>query len=209
MRARGETAPQGSSPGALLRERMAPRAALVIAIVLLGACRDVATLEDDGGGTTVGSSATGSGAGSASASSSTGSGSCAGPCDSYSAINLFTNAGAVAILKRDDARDLCFQLGLDALSMEVVDLGQYPLDLIKFARVTHDADDCAPWTGIGPPTPIGEIANATSLGGKLAISAPPCAVDVEGVMSFADGLDWTPDAEPLGRTGLVIDGGCP
>ena len=59
------------------------------------------------------------------------------------------------------------------------------------------------------PDHVGEIANATSLGGKLAISAPPCAVDVEGVMSFADGLDWTPDAEPLGRTGLVIDGGCP
>ncbi|MFO0614671.1 MAG: hypothetical protein U0414_18945 [Polyangiaceae bacterium] len=174
------------------------------------ACRDVATIHDDGDGTTVGASvsASASSGSESSSSASTGTGTCEG-CGTYQAINLVTGAPRMALLKRDDVRDLCFQLVLIAGAGSVVDLGSPPGGFAEIARVTHDADDCEPWVGVVPPPPMGEVFDATSLGGKLSISQPPCTVEVDAVMTFTNGPEWAPAAEELTASGVVIEGGCP
>jgi hypothetical protein len=180
---------------------MVRAAVALVFLAWIGGCRDVDTVLDDGDGST---SASASSASSSSAASSTGASMDTG---TYSAINLVTGAPRFALMKRDDTRNLCFQIVVVASAGSALEWeGPTSVDL---ARVTHDAHDCAPWTGVMPPPAMGEILDATGLTGTLVVSAPPCFVDVDATLSFTNPPSWAPDMEPLTAEDLVIDGGCP
>lgn len=186
---------------------------VALAALTLWACREVDVVTDGGDGsssTTPPSSVASvvSSTVSTGSSSSASSGAGGAAPGAYFALNMVTGAPRMALLKRDDVRDLCFQIQLVASAGSVVDLGS-PMGNVEVARVTNDADDCIPWEPSWPPPPQGDVVDATKLQGDLVISAPPCAVSFDAIMSFEDDVAWTPETEILVHSDLPIEGGCP
>lgn len=188
--------------------------ALGAALLLIGACREVDVVTDDGDGTTVASTsvastsaASSTAASSTAASSGAGGGWSCGDVDcTYAAENLFTNAGRIALLKTDLTHDLCFQLVLTQVAGETVTFDGGPGEL---ARVTNHASDCTPG-GVGmPPEPVGEFFDATGLVGTVTIAGPPCVVTADLKMLFDGAPPWAPAAEALVASDVPIIGNCP
>lgn len=201
--------PRSAAEESRARGRQAVAALAVWALTVAAlACREVDVVADDGDGSSsnAASSQLASSAASTSASASTGAG--GGAAGAYTALNMVTGAPRMALLKRDDVRDLCFQLQLVASAGSVVDLGD-SMGNVEVARVTNDADDCTPWEPSWPPPPQGAVVEVTKLAGTLVITEPPCEVSIDAIMSFADDVAWTPDVEALKVSDLPIEGGCP
>lgn len=126
----------------------------------------------------------------------------------YRAYNLITGVPRFVLTKRDNDRDICFQLRTVMTASESGTFMQ-PGPPFEEILVMPGAVLCGDTGGTAPSAPSPSAVAASDADGTIAVSAPPCTVTASFELAFEDSAPWVPATEPFDLQAFPIEQGCP